>query len=163
MISNRVSWCHCLKISCRQCSTTELKVFMTILNNVTVNLNCTDNYDVAKINWTQISNWSSPHTHDLHLLFPLVCISHKFSTASCQLGHISLDWNIGGRGRPLPTMIGTIACSELHNSSSINFSSENKQCCGSNINGCASELIKAGTTAKSRDTENHRLTLYSEL
>ena len=38
------------------------------------------------------------HTHDFdskdfHFLFPLVCISHKFSTASCQLGHISLDWN----------------------------------------------------------------------
>ena len=117
MISNTVSWCHCLKISCSQYSTTELKAFITILN-VPVNSNCTDNHDAAKIKVKSVT--------DLHLTlmiftakaftfcFHWVCISHKFSSASCQLGHISLDCKIAGRGRPLPTMIGTIACSKLH-------------------------------------------------
>ena len=44
--------------------------------------------------------------------------------------------------------------------SSIIFSSEDKQCCGSNINGCVSEVTKANIgriTAMSGDTENHRL------
>ena len=62
-------------------------------------------------------------------------------------------------------MIGIIACSELHKFFVNNFSFEDKHCCGSNLNGCLSELIKANigrTTARSGDTENHRLKRYSE-